>query len=234
MANVIKLVNGGSIQVRTGVLAGVGPSGPRGLLGPAGPAGPPGPDGPPGPIGQILQVMSRANINSTTAVLPDTNTLVSFGGVQYDDLTCFATATNFVLATPNDYLFSVWVGFDLPANSPDGSRQIYLQSSVAGVIARAQVPPVADDVTYVNLVYPFRSTQAGETINVYARQGDDLTLNITSGAISINRVGSGPQGPVGPAGPQGLTGPQGAQGPTGPTGSAGAGYMTYADLNGAD
>src|SRR4051794_25771678 len=95
MSNVIKLVNGGTIQVRTGVMAGVGPAGQRGLVGPAGPDGPQGPVGPEGPIGQILQIASRATISSAQTVLQDVDSLVSFATVAYDEMSCFLSTTNF-------------------------------------------------------------------------------------------------------------------------------------------
>ena len=78
MSNVIRMVNGGTIQVRTGVMAGVGPQGQRGLIGPPGIDGPQGPDGPEGPIGQILQKQSRANLSGTITILPAADTLLPF------------------------------------------------------------------------------------------------------------------------------------------------------------
>lgn len=228
--NVIRLVNGGTVQVRTGVMQGVGPSGPRGLVGPQGVDGPAGPPGEVGPIGQILQVMSRSNVGSNTAVAPDTDVAVTFGSVVYDDMSIFTTATNMTVAQAGDYMFSAWITFAMPANSPDGHRTLKLYSvTKATVIAQVSVLAIADEATYVNLAYPYRAI-AGEVIQLRARSGDDLTLNVTGGAITVNRTGSGPIGPQGPAGPQGANGPAGPTGATGPTGSAGSGFATYADL----
>lgn len=229
--NVIRLVNGGTIQVRTGVMQGVGPQGPRGLVGMQGADGPAGPAGDTGPIGQILEVMSRSNVGSVTALAPDTDVPVNFGSVAYDDLSCFLTATNIKLIEPGDYLFSIWLEFAQPANTPDGHRSIKLFSVTGStVIARTAVNAVTDENSYVNLAYPYRCTVANEIIQVQARSGDDLTLNVTAGAVTVHRTGSGPVGNTGPAGPQGIAGPAGPTGATGATGSAGSGFATYADL----
>jgi len=51
-SQVVRVGNGGTLTVRTGVIRGAGPIGPPGPLGPAGPQGDPGiPGGPPGPQG---------------------------------------------------------------------------------------------------------------------------------------------------------------------------------------
>ncbi len=230
MGNIIKLNNGGTLQVRTGVLAGVGPQGPRGQMGPQGPDGPMGPQGEQGAMGQILQVMAKASVNSTVALTPDTDVNVSFPTVAYDDLSVFATSTNMVLANITDYLFSVWVTFGLPANTPDGFRKLSLVSTTSGVIGVTQVPPVVDDVTTLALTMPYRSVASNEIVRVVARSGDDVTLNVTAGSVHVNRIGSGPRGATGPQGPQGNTGPAGPTGPQGPNGNSNSGFATYADL----
>lgn len=230
MGNIIRLSNGGSVQVRTGVLAGIGPQGPRGLIGPQGPDGPPGPKGDQGEIGQIKQVMSRAQVSAAQSITRLTDTNIAFGSVNYDDMSIFASSSNLTLLQDSDYLFSVWLCFERPANTPDGYRTVKLVSSVNGMIAVSQVPPALDDVTYVNLTFAYRSQVAGEIIRVVARHSDDLTLNVSNGAVAINRIGSGPQGPAGPQGPQGQQGAQGPAGPQGPAGNASTGFATYADL----
>lgn len=226
--NVIRLVSGGKIQVRTGVLQGIGPQGPRGLIGPAGPDGPQGTQGETGPIGQILQVMARANINSTTTCAADTDVNVAFGDVDYDDLSVCTSSTNFTTVEAGDYQFSIWVAFNLGADAGDGERDIWLQSTTNGTVARINHIAVADAATHLNLTYPVRAA-AGEIFNVKARSGDNLSVGITTGAITVARIGSGPVGATGPTGP---TGPQGIAGPTGPTGATGSGghHATYADL----
>jgi len=230
MSNVIRLLNGGTIQVRTGVLAGVGPEGPRGLVGPAGPQGEQGFQGDQGPIGQILQRQSRAVVSGTTTVSPDTDTLVAFGTVSYDDMGACTSSTNFTLTDVGDYQLNCYLKFEMPANAPDGHRTIFFSSTTNGEIARTSRNAILDEATYVDLSFPHRSTVSGEVIRVYARSGDDLSCNVTAGSIVITRTGSGPQGPQGPAGPAGPTGATGPAGPTGATGSASSGFATYADL----
>lgn len=229
MGNVIRLTNGGTIQVRTGVLAGVGPAGPRGLIGPPGPDGPSGPQGEVGPVGQILQMMSRAQISSSFSVATEEETFVPFGSVNYDDMSIFASASNMVLEEGADYLFSCWVTFELPAGVPEGFRLLKLTSSVNGLIAVNCVPPIAENVTYVSLTYPYRATVQGEIVRAVV-QHNDSSLNVSTGAVAVNRIGSGPQGVAGPQGPRGLTGATGPQGPQGPAGNASSGFETYADL----
>lgn len=230
MANVVRLNNGGVIQVRTGVLQGIGPIGPRGLVGPAGPEGPEGPQGGTGPSGSINQYLSKARVTSTVSVASDNDTLVAFGTVDTDDLSAFASSTNISPADPGDYQISVWVRFDLPTNAGDGARSLWLSSNIAGTLCRVQDGAVSDDTTYVSFSWPHR-LQSGEVLNVYARSGDDLSVGISAGAISLVRLGSGPQGTVGPQGPEGTVGPAGPAGPQGDPGSAGGTYTTYGDLH---
>ena len=220
MSNAIRLVNGGAIQVRTGVLAGVGPQGPRGPAGPPGPDGPQGPVGETGPMGQILNVQTMSSVSGNVAIAANTDALVAFGTVRYDDIGAATSSTTYTLANAGDYFCSVWLGFDNIA-----SKDLWVISSLAGTVVRGTFAG-----GFATFAYPVRAN-AGETLRVYARSA--TAQNVTQGAITISRIGSGAQGPVGPAGPQGPVGPTGPQGPAGPTGSAGAGYTTYDALNGA-
>jgi hypothetical protein len=229
MANVIRMVNGGTIQVRTGVLAGIGPQGPRGLIGPPGIDGPQGPDGPEGPIGQILQKQSRANVSGTVTILSAADTLLPFATVAYDDLSCFASTTNIVLGQIGDYQINVWVGVN--ASSAACFHDIWIQSVTNGLVARSSTYARVDGVTYCELSHPLRSTIANEVVNCYIRTSDPASTGITLGAIGVTRTGSGSIGPVGPAGPVGPPGPVGPTGPIGPTGSASGGFATYDDLS---
>ena len=229
MANAIKLGNGGVIEVRTGVLQGVGPTGPRGLVGLTGPDGPQGPQGETGPPGAITQYYSRGAVTSTTSLATNTDTLIPFNNVTYDDLDVFTSTTNITIGEDGDYMFSVWVRFDLPANAGDSIRSIWLQSSTGGVLARNSCPAVTDEATYVAVTWVERCA-TGDVINVYGRHSDDLSVGVSSGAISICRVGSGPAGAQGDVGAQGPVGPAGPAGPTGPDGNASSGFATYADL----
>jgi len=230
MSNVIRLNNGGSIQIRTGVLQGIGPVGPPGPTGPQGIEGPTGPQGETGPVGAILQYLTKARISSGINLPPDTDTLVSFGTVEIDDLSAAKSATNFQVTDPGDYQFTAWVRFDLPISAGDSSRSLWVQSSAGGLLARNSVDAIADEPTYLQVVWTDRLTNT-ETLNIYARHSDDSDVVISEGRLSIVRVGAGNPGPAGPQGPQGPVGPQGPAGPQGEPGSAGTGYATYGDLN---
>lgn len=218
MGNVIRLVNGGTLQIRTGVLAGVGPEGPTGPVGPPGPDGAQGPVGPQGPIGQILEVSMRATVDASQAISGSTDTNLSFGGVDYDEPGVHTSSTLFTTADGGDWLFTAWVEF---ANAETG--YIWLYSNTEGAtVAKNSFNGGAAQLSHV-----YR-TASNEALRLIIRTGDGAT--VTAGALSVSRVGSGPAGDEGPQGPQGIQGPTGPTGPTGPEGSAGSGFATYADL----
>ena len=233
MTSVVRLNNGGQIQVRTGVLQGIGPIGPRGLTGPEGPQGVTGPQGEVGPPGAIYQYHSTAMTSGSQSVSADTDTLVGFGNVLYDDLSSFQSSTVFSIGPGEDALISCWVTFDLGTNAGDGMRKLWLTSTIGGVettLARDQDSAVIDDQTSCNITWVHRG-QDGETLRIKARSGDDVAVSIVEGGLTVARVGAGPAGPMGPTGPQGPIGPTGPQGPQGPAGSSGTGYATYGDLH---
>lgn len=229
MTNAVRLVNGGVIEVRTGVLQGIGPVGPRGLQGIVGEQGEQGAQGESGPPGSITQYLSKASISTSTVVTTNTDTLVPFGNVTYDDLSIFSSSTNLLATQDGDYLINAWVTFSLPANAGDSIRSIWIESSTKGVLARNSCLAVVDEATHLAVDWVHR-TSAGEIINIKVRHSDDLSVTVASGAVSVCRVGSGPVGSIGPTGATGPAGPAGATGPAGPTGSAGSGFATYADL----
>lgn len=216
MANIIRLVNGGKIQVRTGVLQGVGPAGPDGPVGPQGPDGPTGPQGEQGPIGQILQIQTEARVSGNTVVTAETDTMVAFGSVSHDDLGMATSSVLFTTQDAGDYLFTIWVGFE-ETNSFD----LTLVSDSVVIAASSH------EGKYGAMSYAYRAESA-QQFRVYVRALDDDS--VSSGAISITRTGSGPVGPQGNQGIQGVQGVQGAPGPQGPAGNASAGFATYADL----
>jgi hypothetical protein len=216
MANVVKLVNGGAIQVRTGV------SGPQGQQGDQGPVGETG------PMGQILSVQGRTAVTTTNALAANTDTLIAFGGIDYDLQTnFFPSSSNIYLTDAGDYLLSVYLAFD---DGAAGGRSVWFQSVSGGLIARSTRQSVAGSVFYTDLSFPWRSKLGNETINVLARSS--VALNVSAGALTVTRVGSGPKGDIGLVGPQGPPGATGAQGPTGPAGAPGGAYATYNQLVG--
>lgn len=229
MTNVVKLVNGGAIQVRTGVIQGIGPVGPRGVAGVQGVQGEQGPVGETGPMGQIMQVQGRSNVGTSNALAANTDTVIAFGDIKYDDASVFYSASNILLRDIGDYLFSVYLGF---TDTAAGSRSIWLASQTLGTIARTTRSSVQGETFYVDLTYSYRVLPPGnETINVLARSAQ--ALNVTEGAITVTRIGSGPTGAQGPVGPQGPVGATGATGPQGPAGTPGGTYATYGALIGS-
>lgn len=223
MANVVRLVNGGSIHVRTGVIQGIGPQGPRGVAGPEGLQGGQGPVGETGPMGQILQLQGRTDVATNNPLSANTDTVVAFGSTGYDDLSCFTSTTNITLTAPGDYLLSVFLRFDDAAASV---REVWFATS-GTTIARTSRMAGTGAAFYVDLTAAYRAA-GGEVVNVLARSG--AATGISLGALTCTRVGSGPPGPIGPQGTQGPVGATGAQGPQGVAGSASSGFATYADL----
>lgn len=223
MSNAIRLVNGGSIQVRTGVLQGIGPQGPRGVSGPAGADGPQGLQGDTGAMGQILAMMSKTSVGSSNPLAANTDTVVSWGSVAYDDLSCFSSVSNITLTNAGDYLFTCYLRFDAGVA---GLRQVWYSVNGSTII-RATRSSWAGTATFVDVSFAYRAA-AGDVLNVLARS--DIALNIGQGSLTVNRIGSGPQGVAGPQGPQGSVGPTGAKGDKGDAGSASSGFAHYSDL----
>lgn len=220
MPNVVRLVNGGTVQVRTGVIQGIGPQGPRGVAGPQGVDGAQGPVGDTGAMGQILALQGRTNVATNNPVPANTDVTMAFGSVTYDDLSCFTSSANITLTAAGDYMLSSWLRFD---DAAAGSREIWF--ATGGVtIARASRASVVGMPFYVDLAFPYRAA-GGQVLNVLARSS--VATAISLGALTVTRVGSGPPGVQGPVGPQGPIGPNGAAGLPGATGAPGPGYTTY-------
>ena len=227
--SVIRLNSGGAIQVRTGVLQGVGPVGPQGVQGLKGDQGDPGPQGPTGPMGAITQFATTASNNAAVSLTTNTDTLVTFGNVSVDDLGAATSTTNFTIPVNGVFMVTAWVRFDLPANPGDSQRSVWISSTTRGTLARQQVLAVADEETYVQVTWPGYYNQ-GEVLQIKARHSDDLAVGITQGSISIVRLGAGPAGPAGVQGPAGPVGPAGPTGPAGAAGNASCGYTSYDGL----
>lgn len=223
MANVVRLVNGGGIQVRSGVIQGIGPIGPRGYVGNQGPQGEQGPIGPEGPMGQILENMGSTKVATSNPVAANTDTTISFGSAVDDVPGFFPTLTNCLLSSPGGYLLSVWLRFDDAAAS---GREVWFQVG-AQTIARTSRMAGVGAPFYVDLTFPYKAV-GGEVVNVVARSG--ATTAISDGSWTCTRVGSGPPGPIGPPGIQGVQGIQGIQGIKGDDGDANSGFATYAEM----
>lgn len=230
MANQIKLINGSAVQVRTGVVQGIGPQGPTGPIGPTGPQGDQGPVGETGPAGSISQFQSCYTISGTQTIPVTTPTQVSFGNVSYDDLNAHTSSVNFTVSNPGDYEFCTFVNFPAPPGGPSGARELWVQASGAGeIIGHLRVPANTSGATVLQVSGRLRIA-ASTIYNVWVTQTDNETIDVALGRLTITRVGSGPQGPVGPAGPTGPTGNTGPTGATGPAGSGSGPFLTYGDV----
>lgn len=223
--------SGGTIIVRTGQLAGIGPVGPAGQKGDVGPAGPIGPEGPVGPAGAVIEQMAVAEIAAAQSIGPSDEIIVQFGSILLDPAGWFDTLTNVVFDEVGAFMVNAWVLFDYPGGAATGLRELYLveDGGTDVILARTQVPAVADDDTVVGISFPFESDTSA-VYNLKARSTDALSVAIAGGRIAINRIGAGPEGPQGPEGAAGPVGPVGPAGPTGADGSASSGYTTIADL----
>lgn len=232
MSNTVRLISGGAIQVRTGVLAGIGPQGPTGPVGATGPQGPQGVQGEVGPAGAVAQFQT-AILKTTTQGLPqNTDTQVQFSSVSYDDLTAAASSTTFTIANPGDYEFSVWVEMAVAAGGVSGYRALWIQGASGGeLLGRTQQAAIVGASNYLTCTGRTRVSTT-TSFNIWARQSDDESINMPQGRLVITRVGPGPTGPQGPQGQQGVPGPQGLQGPQGVPGTPGT-YTTYGGIYGA-
>lgn len=219
MGNVIRLGNGGRVQVRTGVLAGVGPEGALGPVGPQGQQGEQGPVGPEGPIGQILQISTQVKVSATQALTAATSTLTAFGTVAYNDLGVVTDSTTYTINETGDYLLSVWVMFDA---SEESVVSILNTTDNETLTANSAVG------THNHACQVQRFFAAGKQIKVYTKT--TTGSNLIDGRFTITRTGSGPRGVDGPTGATGPSGPQGLTGPQGAPGNASGGYATYSDL----
>jgi hypothetical protein len=226
MGNTVRLINGSTIQVRTGVIQGIGPTGPRGPVGEPGPRGDQGVQGEVGPPGQILQIASRAIVTVSQPLAANTDTVMSFGSSLYDDLLAIGGMSNIVLANAGDYLLCAWLRFD--AAAAGGLRDVWFAQGT-NIVARSSRTTVAGSQIYADITHTFRAV-GGEVLNVLARA--DVATAVGNGAVSVTRTGSGPKGDVGPAGIQGPIGATGAQGIQGIPGSGGGAYSSYAALLG--
>ncbi len=224
MSNVVRLVNGGSIQVRTGVLQGIGPQGPPGMQGQQGQQGEQGPTGDTGPIGQILQMATRTTVAQNNPLAANTDTQIAFGaGGGYDELSAIKSSTNIGLDAAGDYLLSVWLQF---ADAASGYRDIWFQTG-STIIARSTRSATAGSACYCDLSHMYRAV-AGDIVNVFARSS--ASTGISMGSWTVTRVGSGPPGVQGVKGDVGPVGATGQTGPPGPSGTANSGFTKYSDL----
>lgn len=221
-----RIGSGGTVIVRTGQLAGVGPTGPKGAKGDVGPQGLVGPTGPVGPAGEVLEHLMVAVIEPESIPIGDTT--LEHGTIAVDDGSWWVNQTDMAFTTDGAYLVNAFVVFDDPGGLGTGARGLTFYED-SSVIARSEVPcnPATDTVVTISMAFV---TNPAATYTLVATNGDDENVSITSGRITVNRIGAGPAGPEGPEGPQGDQGIQGPAGPEGAAGSVDDGFAGIDDL----
>jgi hypothetical protein len=236
-SQVLRVTSGEVIQVRTGVIQGIGPQGPIGPPGPLGDTGEQGPQGVPGPTGYVAQssaeftAASQAIASTTiTSNLPTAYTLVAFATVVRDDISAQKSSSNFDVAA-GDYQGTVMLSFSKQTSvNATGFRSVQAVYKGA-VIASATHNAVSAVGTDINLHFAFKSTVATDVLYIQVAHNEGVNLTVT-GRLWINNTGPGAPGPAGPQGAQGVPGPTGAQGPQGPAGTVANNTTTFATLGG--
>lgn len=239
-SNVTRLESGGMIQIRTGVIQGIGPQGPVGATGPQGETGPQGVQGVPGPTGGVEQVSSQftastqaVGLSTITSNYPTTFTNVAFGTVVRDELSAQTSTVNFTVDAGADYSWYVEIRFYKQA-AVNGTGYRAVQAVYNSVVIAEHLIPANSLVdTILRMPFAFRSVSSSDVLNIKVSHNDTASLNIT-GKLWVNQTGPGAQGIQGI---QGIQGPQGDVGPQGPIGPAGAivnNTTTIADIGGTN
>lgn len=231
MSNIVRLSSGDTIQIRTGVLQGIGPSGPTGGAGPAGVQGEVGPQGPPGPTGAIADTYTKATgVGTPQSIATVTETLVSFGTVVHDDGSLAASTTNFAIPI-GVHLVRAQVLFTKPSSTnAAGHRRvsIYYDGVEVDKVSHNAVPTYDTAFSVTALI---AAVSAGKILTVKVFHSDTVSIS-TVGTITLNRIGAGAVGDDGPVGPDGAIGPTGPTGPIGPAGTLIANTTTIANIGG--
>ena len=239
-SQVTRLSSGSVVQIRTGVIQGIGPQGPRGDTGPRGELGPQGTQGVPGPPGYVSDYSSYAVAeafsvasSSVTSNYPTTWANMVFGNVVHDDISAIKSSTNIQLPSGRDYNIVVNTRFFKPVSvSGAGFRGVQAVYDDL-VIAEHITNSITNVDTAVPLIFSIRSTSSAKVLNIKLTHSQSTSINI-SGSLWINAVGPGQPGPEGPGGPAGPAGPQGATGPQGPAGSLIDNTTTIAAIGGTN
>lgn len=226
-STVIRVVSGETLQIRTGVIQGIGPQGPTGPTGPPGPQGERGEQGPQGETGHVSQECTIVTGGSQGVPANDT-TLVSFDQVVYDDLSTQQSATNYRPAEGNYYL-SAHVRFQHTEGNPVGHRSVEILQG--GQVVWADMRPVLPNTNFIDVsVAGGVRVNGDELIQVRAGSTDNSPVVIETARLWISPHGPGERGPQGPPGPLGPVGPTGIAGPIGPPGNPDGYGTTFADL----
>lgn len=239
-SQVVRLTTGDVIQVRTGVIQGIGPQGPVGPTGPKGDTGAVGPQGAPGPAGSLLAystlVLATAQPIASAGVTSNVMngyTAMAFATVDHDDLSAAKSTTNFSFLAGADFLLTTHVMFYKQTSvNGSGSRSIRLYKN-AVVVSEVTVPASTLVHTSAEMTMGVRSTSVTDVYQIRVAHNDTAALSV-DGNMWINQIGPGPKGDQGLQGIQGSVGQIGPQGPIGPSGSIATNTTTYASLGGDD
>lgn len=226
---VIRLTSGDTIQVRSGVLQGLGPQGSMGPQGARGPQGEQGLQGEKGDTGYVDAFRTAGDISAVQGVAISTWTNLVFANTA-DELSMWASGSNLSSADQTDVHVTGWVRFNSVADGATGYRAVQLFNSTTNtVLWEDQRPAVYSGNTSIGFSHSVR-LGGGEIMVVRVLQNDNESVSVGAGAITLYRQGAGPRGLQGIQGEIGPQGPQGPEGPQGPAGSAGGGYATVDDL----
>lgn len=233
---VVRLITGDTIEIRTGAIQGVGPQGNQGEKGDTGDTGPQGIQGIQGDTGPMGEVLEHATMVKGTAVSISDNTAtpLMLDQVLADDMDAVDNtgASTKLLLPAGNYFASAYVLFGVPAGAATGYRNIALLYGPSGSqanIAGLSIPPVTGASTALSTSGIFISTGTPAWLELKVLQTQGASISVVESRLSVARVGPGPYGPPGPEGPQGPAGP--ASTVPGPAGTLSA-TTTFADLGG--
>lgn len=220
MSGVVKLVNGGTITVQTGVLQGEGPRGPRGFDGKEGPAsttaGPPGPPGSVRDYGILVRGVNEVNTpsgNWTVLNWPTTDFIDVIDPSANPQTPAYTQSGNgFSVVETGVYAITAYAMFT-DSNSIDGLRSMGLfNTSDASGFPMTATQTTTDQnsstITYVTLTTVQKLT--ANVVYYVAAKSDSSpttqTTKVTSRSLYVVRIGAGPNGKDGKNGEQGAPG----------------------------
>ena len=231
-SQVVRLVTGDVIEIRTGAIQGVGPQGNQGIQGEKGDTGDTGPTGATGPTGPEGMVREDAAIVTmgSTSIADNTFVALKLTTVEYDPYSWVdntGASTKIVLPVGN-YFAMGYVLYSPPAGTGVGYRLMSLLYNNV-FVGGQQTPAVTGVSTSVTGSAMFRATSATPYLELKTQHTQGTALSIISARLAVSRIGAGSpgiQGPIGPTGPAGpastVPGPPGTLSPT----------TTFADIGG--
>jgi hypothetical protein len=223
---IVRLANGDSIQVRTGVLRGSGPAGPPGpsngitigtvVTGDTAAATLSG-DSPAqtldlvlprstvaGPAGSVNDFLTSVSTSTNYILATNTDHTISFSTVSTDELAMLVNSTTFrPVTTGADRVLSFTVKVIFYNNGVAGSgyREGRVLLNGSTIIGEEVVEAVSLSTGRTALNMPvIHRFSAGDTFQVIAKHGGSSSVSVGSVLRAI-RVGAGPAGPQGPEGP---------------------------------